>query len=177
MGKQELLKQSKISIILDSYDDIFSDFDPRFYSERSLSDDFLNETKKVCRGKNFIYSSLQLMLPTKMRDKKYEDMIADRLHRYFEKHYYSTMEEIKAQRKRGAVFMACGVILMSLATYLSLEGGKSFIMNFLRVLVEPGGWFCLWNGFDQIIFAPNQKKTDLSFFDTMSKIDINFIPF
>ena len=31
-----------VSIWIDSYDDVFSDFDPRSYDERNISDDFLN---------------------------------------------------------------------------------------------------------------------------------------
>lgn len=44
---EKILEMSEISIWLDNYDDIFSDFDPRPYSQRSLSDDFLAEAKKI----------------------------------------------------------------------------------------------------------------------------------
>ena len=45
--KQSLLKLGEISILLDSYDDIFSDFDPSHYSERTLFDDFIVQSKKI----------------------------------------------------------------------------------------------------------------------------------
>ena len=45
-GKQLALLRD-ISIWLETYDDIFSDFDPKAYSERVLSDDFLVEIRKV----------------------------------------------------------------------------------------------------------------------------------
>ncbi|MBI2151367.1 hypothetical protein HYU21_01420, partial [Candidatus Woesearchaeota archaeon] len=35
------VREGNISLVLDSYDDIFSDFDPRDYSEKALSEDFL----------------------------------------------------------------------------------------------------------------------------------------
>ena len=38
---RNLLKKGEISLLLDSYTGIFSDFDPRPYAERTLSDDFL----------------------------------------------------------------------------------------------------------------------------------------
>ena len=34
--KQKLLEISEISLLLDSYDDIFSDFDQRPYAQRAL---------------------------------------------------------------------------------------------------------------------------------------------
>ena len=48
---QKLLGLSNISLSLNSYDDIFSGFDPRPYSQRALSDDFLAESKRASRDK------------------------------------------------------------------------------------------------------------------------------
>lgn len=50
--KQSLLELAEVSILLDSYDDIFSDFDPSAYSERTLSDDFIIQAKKNFRNKS-----------------------------------------------------------------------------------------------------------------------------
>ncbi len=45
-SKQSMLKLTEISILLNSYNDIFSAFDPSEYSERNLSDDFIIQAKK-----------------------------------------------------------------------------------------------------------------------------------
>ena len=48
-GQQQTLNAEKlreITIQLDTYDDIFSDFDPRPYSSRALSEDFIKEIKR-----------------------------------------------------------------------------------------------------------------------------------
>ncbi|MEJ7738686.1 MAG: hypothetical protein WKF97_14755 [Chitinophagaceae bacterium] len=45
--KHPLLKLAEISILPSSYDDIFSDFDPNAYAERTLSDDFITQAKKI----------------------------------------------------------------------------------------------------------------------------------
>ena len=44
--KNTALKEGNISLILDSYDDIFSDFDPRDFSERSLNWGFSGGEKR-----------------------------------------------------------------------------------------------------------------------------------
>ena len=50
LKQQEWLTETKdIKIWIDEYDGIFSDFDPRPYSERNMSDDFLNECNKLFR--------------------------------------------------------------------------------------------------------------------------------
>jgi len=44
-------KRNDITLLLDSYNDIFSSFDPRPYSEKSLSDDLIIECKKAAIDK------------------------------------------------------------------------------------------------------------------------------
>ncbi len=73
--KETLLKASEISIILDTYDDIFSDFDPRPYSERALSDDFLIEANKASRDKASGQIELIFLIPQKMRNIESENLI------------------------------------------------------------------------------------------------------
>lgn len=69
MEKEEvsgkIFRQGNISLILDSYDDIFSDFDPRPFSEKALSDDFLVECKRAARDKDRSVVELKLLVPTK----------------------------------------------------------------------------------------------------------------
>src|SRR3989339_701864 len=61
--KQSIRHISQVSMWLDGYDDIFSDFDPRPYSQRSLSDDFLSEAKKVSSGKTGDRLELRFLIP------------------------------------------------------------------------------------------------------------------
>ena len=88
-AKQELLAKSEISLILDTYDDIFSDFDPRPYEERALSDDFLLEAKKASRDKATGTIELIFMMPAGKRDTHKESLIKRRLRDHFRKHYIS----------------------------------------------------------------------------------------
>src|ERR1035437_3645551 len=73
----------QVSIWLDGYDDIFSDFDPRPYSERSLSDDFIAEAKKVSREKLLKINELNLLIPDSKRNAEQESVIIKNLHANF----------------------------------------------------------------------------------------------
>ena len=44
--EQRLRDLKEIGIVIDSWDDVFSDFDPRPLSERTVSGDFVDELKK-----------------------------------------------------------------------------------------------------------------------------------
>src|SRR3989344_6408811 len=73
----------KISLWLDDYNDIFSDFDPRPYSERALSDDFLNASQKMFRETKTGKFELRLLIPKSLRDEKQESLIKKRLKSFF----------------------------------------------------------------------------------------------
>lgn len=46
------LRESNISLSMSSYNNLFSDFDPRDYSQKILSEDFIDECKRAVREKN-----------------------------------------------------------------------------------------------------------------------------
>src|ERR1035437_10528573 len=70
----------QVSIWLDCYDDIFSDFDPRPYTERSLSDDFIAEAIKVSREKLVKISDFKLLIPAGKRNDEQQAIIINNLH-------------------------------------------------------------------------------------------------
>ena len=73
--KRQLLQLSEVSLWVDNYDEFFSDFDPRPYSQRTLSDDFLHEAKKAVREKASGKVELTLLIPKNKRAKEIENVI------------------------------------------------------------------------------------------------------
>ena len=84
--QSELFKHGNISLILDSYNDIFSSFDPRPYNEKALSDDFLIECKRAARDKDDHGFELILSVPKLKRNVNDEFKIKKRLREHFHKH-------------------------------------------------------------------------------------------
>jgi len=76
-----------IGIWLDDYKDIFSDFDPRPYAERALSDDFISELKKVCDESEFKVKILNLLMPEKIMERKTEEIISRLKEHHIKGHY------------------------------------------------------------------------------------------
>jgi len=178
-ARHKLLQMSEISLWLDAYDDIFSDFDPRPYSERALSDDFLNESKKAAREKTSGTIDLKFLIPSGIRDPKLEDVIKKRLHEHFRKHHSMTVAEVTGIRRTGGLMVLVGVAMMMVATYLqSMEpAGFRFFYYLLLSIMEPGGWFATWFGLDQLFYTARQKVPDLEFYSKMSRCEIHFLPY
>lgn len=172
--KQKLLELSEVSILLDTYDDIFSDFDPRPYSQRSLSDDFLREAGKASKDKNPDKLELRLLLPNLQRDQKNEVIIKKRLHDHFTKHAHLLQMEISDIRKKSIVLAFFGISMMFAATYIGAMEPGSFATHFLFVVLEPAGWFTTWFALDRVFYATEKKKPDFNFYKKMSKCEITF---
>ncbi len=175
--KRRLLQMSEIGISLDGYDDIFSDFDPRPYSERSLSDDFLLECKKAAREKTSGTIDLKFLIPSASRDLKAEETVRRRLHEHFRKHHGLLEGEVKAIRRKGVLMVLAGFAMMMVATRLRDAEPSGFVHELFITMLEPSGWFTTWFGFDQVLYTAGQKGPDLDFYAKMASCEIHFTPY
>ena len=175
---KKLLRMSNISLMLDSYDDIFSDFDPRDYSERSLSVDFLHEAERASHDKKLGAVELNLMVPSKRRDKKKESIIKQRLKRHFKKHSQRLQKERSHIIKNGVLFVVLGMICMFVAVAISHKlQNSSIFRSFLIVIFEPAGWFLFWEGLNHTLFESKKLTPELEFYRKMHGTHISFIPY
>lgn len=170
---KQALREGNISLILDTYDDIFSDFDPRPYSNRALSDDFLIECKRAARDKAENQGiELRLLIPKTKRNKNEETKIKKRLKDHFTKHAHQKQREVKTERRNGAIWFLIGTALIISATLLYTRGG--FMSNLLVIMLEPAGWFTVWTGLEKIFINFKEKHPDFEFYQKMSKVEITF---
>ncbi|NCN86538.1 hypothetical protein GW932_01790 [archaeon] len=179
MAKEEKtkLKEGNISLILDGYDDLFSDFDPRPYSEKALSDDFLSECKKAAKEKLIEEEiKLRLLVPKNKRDYKNEKIIKTRLKTIFLKQFHKQQKEIKKIKLEGMLWFLLGSGIMTLATFL-LKYQAKFFFKFLIIMAEPAGWFTFWEGLGKIFIDSKTKKPDHDFYHKMSKSKISFFSY
>jgi len=174
--EEEVLKEGNISLILDSYEDIFSDFDPRPYNVKALSDDFLSECKKASVDKNKELE-LRLMVPKHKRNTNEEYEIRKRLRNHFQKHFKEKEKEIKSMEKSGLIWFFLGAIVMIFATFLYKYEEVNFLFTFLFIISEPAGWFFFWEGLGKIFIKSREKKPDYEFYRKMSKTKIYFLDY
>lgn len=175
--KKKLLSKSEVSIWLDTYDDIFSDFDPRNFSERTLSDDFMLEVRKMAKEKLAGTIELKLLMPAQRRHKDTEEVIVKNLHAHFHRHANHLKDEIKKTKMNGLLLCITGFVIMICAVYLAGLPEKVFFINALRVILEPAGWFLVWTGFDHIFYESRKLKPEFHFMNRMAHGDIQFLSF
>ena len=175
-GDDNFIEDSEeVKFTIDQYEDIFSDFDPRPFSEKGLSEDFLFEIERAVMSKYADNLKFTIMVPDKNRSPKDENVIKERLKRHFKKHLRLLMEQRKRILNKGIAFVVVGAILMIIATYLFFKfENKSFITSFFTILLEPASWFLLWEGMDLVIFESKKADPTLQFYERMSNINVNF---
>lgn len=158
---------------LDTYDDIFSDFDPRPYPFRTLSDDFLEEARKASKGCG---KEILFLIPKNLRSFHQEHVIKKRLQEHFKKHSEIEDKKLRKLINNGIVYVIFGNILI-LARAILLYNGfmeKSFFAAFFTGLIETPSWFLIFEGLIMIIFKSRRQIPETLFYDKMNNSKIEF---
>jgi hypothetical protein len=169
---KEELQHANISLILDTYDDIFSDFDPRPFSERALSDDFLLECKKAAHDKG---EGIELILsmPRDKRSINDEFKIRKRLRDHFKKHAMEKEKERLDIRKNGVIWVVLGILINLAVIFGYLKLPEGLLSSFIAIFEVPS-WFLIWEGMGKIFMESKKIEPDQEFYKKMSSSSIIF---
>lgn len=173
-GVKNFIENASISLVIDSYDAFFSDFDPRPFEHRALSDDFLTEAKKATIEVKDGTFEIRFLVPKHLKNEQEEAIIRDRLHHYFKKYETKLIKESKQMVYKGVGFTLIGFCFMLLASLLTHAEGNILVFDFLRILFEPSGWFLVWFGLDQIFYNARERKPEIEFYHKMGRADFQF---
>ena len=110
-----------LSLWLDDYDDIYSDFDSRNYLKRRVSDDFVNELRTSLKNKNEKINDLILLLPEVKRNNSAELKITQNLKNYFKRQLHLYTEKYNKNLKRGIFLFISAILLMIGNAVVSLQ--------------------------------------------------------
>jgi hypothetical protein len=167
---------AEINLWLDSYDDIYSDFDSRHYLKRRISEDFLHELRTEMKYKKDHASDMVLLLPPEQRNETTEKIIAGSLPDFFKNRFQFFREKCRMKLNNGILLFATGVIIMLLNTWVSYRSPASFPILFLKVVLEPAGWFLIWAAFDFIFYDFAELNKEKTFYRQLSETHVHFKP-
>lgn len=176
-AKQELLKISEISLWLDTYDDIFSDFDPRPFAQRALSIDFLDEAKRASRDKVSGQTEIKFLIPKDLRNSDKESQIKKRLREHFKRHHDIIKKEKKKTLAKAVLFVVLGFAMLAFAAFIDYLGKEEFVHSLIIIFLEPAGWFTFWFSLEQLFKHFEEKLPELQFYEKMIKSEISFVDY
>lgn len=163
-----------INLWLDAYDDIYSDFDSRHFRNRRISEDFLVELQIEMKYQSQNASNIILFLPQEQRNETTEKVIISSLKDFFNRQFHFHGEKCNKKLKKGIFFLALGIVVLGVNSWIIYRIAESFSMIVLRVLLEPGGWFLLWAGFDFLVYDYPGLKKEKHFYQALCKMGIQF---
>lgn len=173
--KKEIIPETKdISVWIDTYDDLFSDFDPRPYSQRSVSLDYLKEAERhyaeAKSGKKFEF---HILVPTAIRNSAIETLIKRRMKEHFKNQLKELQEDLQETRIRGAIYLIIGTALMIGSALMTIYD-VGLILNLINVVTQPAAWFGMYSGFEKFLEEPRTKFRQREFQEKMANADIIF---
>lgn len=173
-SEHEIQGGRTLSLWIDSYNDIFSDFDPRPFSERMISEDFIAQIKRASKEFRDKISVFKLLVPQGTQHEGSEKVIRRRLQSYFVSMHEQIADEMKNNRSRSLYFIVAGISLMLVSSYITYLKLSSFHFSVLLVLFEPGGWFLFWTGLDLFFSFSRSKKGETEFYSKLIDTHIEF---
>ena len=165
---------AELSLWLDNYNDIYSDFDSRHYQNRRVSDDFFFELRNGMNHRKERIQDLILVLPASERQVETERIIKKSRKDHFLLQLNIQQERCRRKRWKGVVFGVSGVILMLINTFIGFKSTQSALSTVIRVLLEPGSWFLLWASFDFLFYDWKELKKERGFYERLSELNIHF---
>ena len=165
---------TELNLWLDSYDDVYSDFDSRHYLKRRISDDFLHELRIEIKDREHVARDLVLLLPPERRDETAEKIIAASLVNFFAGQFRFHEDKCRVKLNKGILLLASGIITMLVNSWVNYRYEVSFPVTALRVLMEPAGWFLLWAALDFLFYDFPGLKRERDFFRELWDMHIHF---
>lgn len=77
--------------------------------------------------------------------------------------------------RKDLVFCLVGLLMMITAAHVSSLPNRNFLLNILLVVFEPGGWFLVWIGMEQLINSSRRQSPEFEFYSKMTRSKIMFI--
>ena len=159
-----------VSIAIDSYDDIFSDFDPSPYATRLMSEDFLRELRRHYvenRHGDFV---ITFTLPKSLRSEKTENLIRKRIKDSFSSSLSKLKKENDKERKEGLFRIVGGAVIAALVFTV-----PQFETQLPLMILSTLSWYFLWSGYEKFFELPSKMKKREHFFGKFISAKYNFV--
>ncbi len=160
----------QVQIAIDTYDDLFSDFDIRDYRERFFSNDFLGELKmRTNRPLDAKPLAIKLVIPSDERDEDSEAIILERIRDFFAMRLERNKSKKRASLITAVKFEAIGLIFMLAANLLS-----RFTADFLRDFLLIPSWFFVWSGLEKYMYNIRNLDKKIRFYGVLTRSSVRF---
>jgi len=164
-----------ISVALDKYSEVFSEWDPAPFKKRDLDYDLRKYLENCSSDIPFECDIILCFnILESVRNSENEGRIETGLKTYFSFYLNSQENELKQTRKRSVMFGMISALLLFSAVSLSEYASMN---SFYLVVIEGiyiGGWVFLWEAISTSFFRTRKAKFEYLHYKRFSKSQIRF---
>lgn len=166
-----------ISIWLDKYEDLFSHYDSSELKARTLSDNFLEEMRKMVRKVPASGIELKFNLMQSAPDANTEALIGDNIHDYFTCHAKAARQDKAEIIRSGAIRIIAGFALITFLLIVRNKWSAVLALHGLEMMLDPLGWFLIWTGLEMVFVQAKKEQPAIDFNLKMATAKLTFITF
>lgn len=160
----------QVQIAIDTYDDLFSDFDIRSYQERFFSNDFLGELKmRTNRPLDGKALAIKLAIPSNARNHDDETIILNRIREFFAIRLERNKSKKKAVLVTAIKFEVIGLLFMLAANFLA-----RFSTEYLKDFLLIPSWFFVWSGLEKYMYNIRNLDKKIRFYGVLTRSSVCF---
>ena len=165
----------KIEISLDTYIDVFNEWDPAPFKNRDLDPHFEEFIKDCSADIPMKYKiELSLCLPKEQYDPQKETIIKEGIVTSFQSNIEIINKNIRGMNKNSLVYSLTALVFLISAILLEPYSINSVFFSLLLQGLFIGGWVFLWEAFNIYFFIKGNIKNQRRVYKRLALSDIEF---
>ena len=167
----------EISIWLDKYSDLFSEYDSSHFKARTLSDNFLTEVRKLVHEVESANVELKFNLMADEPNPETEEVIISNIHDYFAAKATAAKNEMRQILRTGSLLSVAGFAIIIFMVTVGHNFSELMLVKGLEMMIDPLGWFLVWNGLDMVFVQSKKEQPTVDFNLKMTNAKLSFMAF
>jgi hypothetical protein len=149
-----------IEVLLDTYDDVYDEWDPSPFKRRDIEDefdDFVWDSSQDIPLKH--KTKLVLYLPESEKNEQKERILREAYDNFYTFRLIRALKAIKTIQKKILLYLILSVMFLYIGYFYSAESG--IFMSVLKEGIFIGGWVFLWEVFTLVFITLGESRRDI----------------
>lgn len=165
----------KIEVSLDSYDDVYDEWDPSPFKKRDIEAEFndfiFNSSEDIPLSFNI---NIVLYLPLSKKDASKEKNLLAAYLNYYEYELEKQRRKMHTLNSTTISFFILSLFFLSLGTFFFTEEQNVFL-SIMQEGIFIGGWVFLWQVFTNMFIDRRELLTEYKLYQRLYTAKINFM--
>lgn len=164
-----------IPIWLDSYDDVFDDWDPSPFKMRDIEDEFLDflwdSVEDIPKRDEIIF---EFFIPAALKNSQKEQILVSALKHHFD---YMAIRNEKKRRKEhleAMKYFVLGIIFFIIA-YMGPFKSDTLMVRIMEDGLFVGGWVFMWETFSNLFIESREFNEERAIIKRFMKANVRFV--